>query len=77
MALSTVQFSLFTSVVAAKQMVTDDHISRGRFGLNLVCGWNHDEFDMLGVDLAHGSGTQEAQRFGRKPSGDARAGGEW
>jgi alkanesulfonate monooxygenase SsuD/methylene tetrahydromethanopterin reductase-like flavin-dependent oxidoreductase (luciferase family) len=77
MAFSIVYVSLFNPVVAAKQMVTADHISQGRFGLNLVCGWNHDEFDMLGVDLAHGSGTQEAQRFGRKPSGDARAGGEW
>lgn len=52
MAFGTVHVSLFNPVVAAKQMATADHIGHGRFGLNIVCGWNHDEFDMLGVDLA-------------------------
>lgn len=47
----TVHVSLFNPVAAAKQMVTADHIGQGRFGLNIVCGWNRDEFDMLGVDL--------------------------
>ncbi len=51
-AFGTVHVSLFNPVAAAKQMVTADHIGRGRFGLNIVCGWNSDEFDMLGVDLA-------------------------
>ncbi len=51
MAFGTVHVSLFNPVVAAKQMVTVDHIGQGRFGLNIVCGWNNDEFDMLGVDL--------------------------
>jgi alkanesulfonate monooxygenase SsuD/methylene tetrahydromethanopterin reductase-like flavin-dependent oxidoreductase (luciferase family) len=37
--------------VAAKQMVTADHIGGGRFGLNIVCGWYQKEFDMLGVEL--------------------------
>jgi alkanesulfonate monooxygenase SsuD/methylene tetrahydromethanopterin reductase-like flavin-dependent oxidoreductase (luciferase family) len=37
-------------VFAAKQFVTVDHASRGRFGLNVVCGWNADEFEMFGVD---------------------------
>jgi len=36
-------------VFAAKQFVTVDHVSRGRFGVNVVCGWNQDEFDMFGV----------------------------
>jgi alkanesulfonate monooxygenase SsuD/methylene tetrahydromethanopterin reductase-like flavin-dependent oxidoreductase (luciferase family) len=31
-------------------MVTADHIGHGRFGLNVVCGWNEGEFDMFGVD---------------------------
>jgi alkanesulfonate monooxygenase SsuD/methylene tetrahydromethanopterin reductase-like flavin-dependent oxidoreductase (luciferase family) len=35
--------------VAAKQMVTADHIGQGRFGINVVCGWNEDEFQMFGV----------------------------
>ena len=51
MAFGTVHVSLFNPVVAAKQMVTADHIGHGRFGLNIVCGWNNDEFDMLGVGL--------------------------
>jgi alkanesulfonate monooxygenase SsuD/methylene tetrahydromethanopterin reductase-like flavin-dependent oxidoreductase (luciferase family) len=51
-ALGTVHVSLFNPVAAAKQMVTADHVGAGRFGLNIVCGWNADEFDMLGVDLA-------------------------
>ncbi len=52
MAFGTVHVSVFNPVAAAKQMVTADHIGQGRFGLNVVCGWNRDEFDMLGVDLA-------------------------
>src|SRR5687767_13828584 len=30
-------------------MVTADHIGEGRFGLNIVVGWNEDEFEMFGV----------------------------
>ena len=52
MAFGTVHVSLFNPVVAAKQMVTADLIGEGRFGINIICGWNNDEFDMLGVDLA-------------------------
>ena len=52
MAFGTVHVSLFNPVVAAKQMVTADHVGQGRFGLNVVCGWNIDEFDMLGINLA-------------------------
>jgi alkanesulfonate monooxygenase SsuD/methylene tetrahydromethanopterin reductase-like flavin-dependent oxidoreductase (luciferase family) len=52
MAFGTVHVSLFNPVAAAKQMATADHIGEGRFGLNLVCGWSRDEFQMLGVDLA-------------------------
>jgi alkanesulfonate monooxygenase SsuD/methylene tetrahydromethanopterin reductase-like flavin-dependent oxidoreductase (luciferase family) len=45
----TVHAPLLHPVIAAKQMVTVDHIGRGRFGLNIVCGWNQDEFDMFAV----------------------------
>jgi dimethylsulfone monooxygenase len=45
----TVHVPLFPPVLAAKQMVTADHIGQGRFGLNIVCGWNQDEFDMFGT----------------------------
>jgi alkanesulfonate monooxygenase SsuD/methylene tetrahydromethanopterin reductase-like flavin-dependent oxidoreductase (luciferase family) len=49
-AFGTVHAPLVHPVFAAKQFVTVDHVSRGRFGLNLVCGWNQDEFAMFGVD---------------------------
>ncbi len=52
MAFGTVRVSLFNPVVAAKQIVTADLVGERRFGLNIICGWNTDEFDMLGVDLA-------------------------
>ncbi len=48
-AFGTVHAPLVHPVFAAKQFVTVDHMSRGRFGLNVVCGWNQDEFDMFGV----------------------------
>jgi FMNH2-dependent dimethyl sulfone monooxygenase len=48
-AFGTVHAPLIHPVVAAKAMVTADHIGEGRFGLNLVCGWNEDEFSMFGV----------------------------
>ena len=37
--------------LAAKEFVTADHIGEGRFGLNLVCGWNEGEFEMFGATL--------------------------
>lgn len=48
-AFGTVHAPLFNPVSAAKSMVTADHVGEGRFGLNLVCGWNEDEFEMFGV----------------------------
>ncbi|HLG74491.1 MAG TPA: LLM class flavin-dependent oxidoreductase [Chloroflexota bacterium] len=45
----TVHAALFPPLIAAKQMVTADHVGHGRFGLNLVCGWNEGEFEMFGV----------------------------
>jgi len=45
----TVHAPLFNPVLAAKQMVTADHIGHGRFGLNIVVGWNEGEFQMFGV----------------------------
>ena len=37
-------------VAAAKQCATIDHISGGRFALNVVCGWFKNEFEMFGAD---------------------------
>ena len=38
-------------LVIAKQCATIDHVSGGRFGLNVVGGWNRHEFDMFGLKL--------------------------
>src|ERR1051326_219384 len=47
----TVHAPLIPPLIAAKEFVTADHIGEGRFGLNLVCGWNEGEFDMFGATL--------------------------
>jgi FMNH2-dependent dimethyl sulfone monooxygenase len=46
----TVHAPLFHPLIAAKEFVTADHIGEGRFGLNIVAGWNEGEFEMFGVD---------------------------
>jgi FMNH2-dependent dimethyl sulfone monooxygenase len=56
---ATVHVPLNHPVVAAKQMVTADHIGRGRFGVNVVCGWNEDEFAMFGVTKKEHEGRYE------------------
>jgi alkanesulfonate monooxygenase SsuD/methylene tetrahydromethanopterin reductase-like flavin-dependent oxidoreductase (luciferase family) len=45
----TIHVPLHHPLVAAKQMASADHIGRGRLGVNIVCGWNEDEFQMFGV----------------------------
>ena len=47
----TVHAPLIPPLIAAKEFVTADHIGEGRFGLNLVCGWNEGEFEMFGAIL--------------------------
>ena len=60
----TVHATLFPPLIAAKQMVTADHVSHGRFGLNLVCGWNEGEFEMFGVDMrGHDSRYRQGQEW--------------
>jgi FMNH2-dependent dimethyl sulfone monooxygenase len=44
----TVHAPLIHPVFAAKQFATIDQVSKGRFGLNMVAGWNKDEFQMFG-----------------------------
>jgi alkanesulfonate monooxygenase SsuD/methylene tetrahydromethanopterin reductase-like flavin-dependent oxidoreductase (luciferase family) len=46
---STIHVPLINPVLAAKQMATAHQIGRGRFGVNVVCGWSEDEFGMFGV----------------------------
>jgi alkanesulfonate monooxygenase SsuD/methylene tetrahydromethanopterin reductase-like flavin-dependent oxidoreductase (luciferase family) len=48
-AFCTMHVPLHHPLVAAKQMATVDHIGAGRLGVNMVCGWNEDEFRMFGV----------------------------
>ena len=48
---ATVHTAFSHPIVAAKQFVTADHISHGRFALNVVCGWNRDEYEMFGLEL--------------------------
>jgi dimethylsulfone monooxygenase len=60
----TVHAPIFNPVVAAKEMVTADHIGEGRFGLNIVVGWNEGEFDMFGVQQrAHDDRYEYAQEW--------------
>ncbi|HTQ25950.1 MAG TPA: LLM class flavin-dependent oxidoreductase [Candidatus Binataceae bacterium] len=49
MVFSTSHVPTVHPIVAAKQSVTVDHISRGRFGLNLVMGWFTPEMEMFGA----------------------------
>jgi dimethylsulfone monooxygenase len=60
----TVHAPLFHPLIAAKEFVTADHVGEGRFGLNLVCGWNEGEFDMFGATLRdHESRYDYAQEW--------------
>jgi alkanesulfonate monooxygenase SsuD/methylene tetrahydromethanopterin reductase-like flavin-dependent oxidoreductase (luciferase family) len=45
----TVHVPLVHPVFAAKALATVDHVSGGRAGLNIVCGWNPGEFAMFGA----------------------------
>ncbi|WP_091424865.1 LLM class flavin-dependent oxidoreductase, partial [Arthrobacter sp. OV608] len=48
-AFATVQVPLIHPVMAAKMAVTADHVSGGRFGINVVAGWFPEEFAMFGL----------------------------
>jgi alkanesulfonate monooxygenase SsuD/methylene tetrahydromethanopterin reductase-like flavin-dependent oxidoreductase (luciferase family) len=49
--ISTSHVSLNHPIMAAKQCAAIDHISGGRFTLNIVTGWNKPEIDMFGATL--------------------------
>ena len=60
----TVHAPLFNPMVAAKQMVTADHVGRGRFALNIVVGWNEPEFQMSGIaQRDHGDRYEYAEEW--------------
>jgi alkanesulfonate monooxygenase SsuD/methylene tetrahydromethanopterin reductase-like flavin-dependent oxidoreductase (luciferase family) len=48
---ATVHTPIIHPIVAAKCMATIDHVSDGRAGLNIVCGWNQADFAMFGLDV--------------------------
>jgi FMNH2-dependent dimethyl sulfone monooxygenase len=72
---STVHVPLVTPAFAAKAIATIDHISHGRAGLNIVCGWNQAEFDLHGVsidpDTRYDHGLEWFQVWSRLLQGDA------
>jgi alkanesulfonate monooxygenase SsuD/methylene tetrahydromethanopterin reductase-like flavin-dependent oxidoreductase (luciferase family) len=49
--ISTSHVALNHPIVAAKQSTVIDHISNGRFTLNVVNGWNFPEMEMFGLTL--------------------------
>jgi alkanesulfonate monooxygenase SsuD/methylene tetrahydromethanopterin reductase-like flavin-dependent oxidoreductase (luciferase family) len=49
---STSHVSLNHPIIAAKQCAAIDHISNGRFTLNIVCGWNGPEMEMFDMAVA-------------------------
>lgn len=57
----TVHVPLVHPLYAAKSLATVDHISQGRAGLNIVCGWNPKEFGMFGVPLVEKGYDQAAE----------------
>jgi alkanesulfonate monooxygenase SsuD/methylene tetrahydromethanopterin reductase-like flavin-dependent oxidoreductase (luciferase family) len=60
----TVHAPLIAPLIAAKEFATADHIGEGRFGLNVVCGWNEGEFEMFGATLReHESRYEYAQEW--------------
>lgn len=48
--IATAHAPLVHPVAAAKQAATIDHISGGRFAMNVVCGWFRNEFEMFGAE---------------------------
>lgn len=57
---ATVHVPMVHPVFAAKALATLDHACHGRAGLNIVCGWNPEEFALFGIDL-----QQVEDRYGQ------------
>ena len=58
---STVHVPMVHPVFAAKAWATVDHASGGRAGLNIVAGWNPDEFAMFGLEKVDAPYDQAAE----------------
>ena len=72
---ATVHVPLIHPIMAAKMAATVDHVSNGRFALNVVCGWFKNEFEMFGAEWREHSVRYEyaaewldfVQRLWREP----------
>jgi alkanesulfonate monooxygenase SsuD/methylene tetrahydromethanopterin reductase-like flavin-dependent oxidoreductase (luciferase family) len=60
---STINAQMFHPLIAAKQFATADQVGHGRMGMNVVCGWNQDEFSMFGIDTG---GHEKRYTYGRE-----------
>ena len=49
--LTTSHVPIVHPILAAKQGTTVDHITNGRFALNVVCGWFKPELEMFGAPI--------------------------
>ena len=49
--LATVHVPLVHPLMVAKMAATIDHVTNGRFAMNVVCGWFKNEFDMFGAQM--------------------------
>jgi alkanesulfonate monooxygenase SsuD/methylene tetrahydromethanopterin reductase-like flavin-dependent oxidoreductase (luciferase family) len=49
--LATCHVPLVHPLMVAKMSSTIDHVTDGRFALNVVCGWFKNEFDMFGAQM--------------------------
>jgi len=58
---ATVHVPMVHPVFAAKAWATVDHASGGRAGLNIVAGWNPDEFAMFGLEKVDAPYDQAAE----------------
>ena len=60
---STVHVPMIHPVFVAKALTTVDHASNGRAGLNIVCGWNPEEFAMFGLEMIDNRYAQGLEWF--------------
>ena len=71
---STVHVPMVHPVFAAKALATIDQASGGRAGLNIVCGWNPEEFALFGLPMIedrYAQGREWAQIIERLYAADA------
>jgi dimethylsulfone monooxygenase len=60
---ATVHVPMVHPVFAAKALATIDHASGGRAGLNIVCGWNPEEFACFGLPMIEDRYAQGLEWF--------------